>query len=47
MEIKKLICMNMKCSPNRGTAFQMTIEDYDRLTREPWLKALVERIRPN
>ena len=45
MEIKKLICMNMKCSPNRGTAFQMTIEDYDRLTREPWLKALVERIR--
>ena len=41
----RLIAMNGKCCPNKGTAFQQELSVYDMLIKENWLKELVERIR--
>ncbi len=41
----RLIAMHGAQRPNRGLVFQKTLEDYDALIREQWLKDLVERIR--
>ena len=36
---------NSKPNPGRGRAYTRTLEDYDQLVRQPWLKRLVEEIR--
>ena len=41
----RLIAMHEAQRPNRGQVFQKTLEDYDALIREQWLRDLVERIR--
>ena len=37
----RLIAMHGAQRPNRGLVFQKTLEDYDALIREQWLKDLV------
>ena len=39
------IALNTSRNGNKGIVRTMTIEDYDRLIREPWLKKLINEIR--
>ena len=39
------IALNTSRNGNKGVVRTMTIEDYDRLIREPWLKKLINEIR--
>ena len=39
------IALNTSRNGNKGVVRTMTIEDYDRLIREPWLKELINEIR--
>ena len=39
------MAMNQRKSPNRGKAFTASLDDYDRLTRQPWLAELLADIR--
>ena len=41
----KTIALNTKYSPNRGKVFGCTVEDYDRVIREPWLARAIDKIR--
>ena len=43
--MERLICMNARRSPNKGLATQQPLENYDSLTREPWLRDMVKAIR--
>ena len=39
------IALNTQYSPNRGKVFGGTVEDYDRVIREPWLARAIDKIR--
>ena len=39
------IALNTSRNGNKGIVGTMTIEDYDKLIREPWLKELINEIR--
>ena len=39
------IALNTQYSPNRGKVFGGTVEDYDRVIREPWLAKAIDKIR--
>ena len=41
----KKIALNCAQKPNRGQAFENDLEQYDRLTHEPWLAKMVDDIR--
>lgn len=43
--MQTMIAMNGKRRPNRGRAFTRSMEDYDRLIREPWLARMIDEIR--
>lgn len=43
--MQTMIAMNGKRRPNRGRAFTRSMEDYDRLIREPWLAQMIDEIR--
>ncbi len=40
-----VIALNTQYSPNRGKVFGCTVEDYDRVIREPWLAKAIDKIR--
>ncbi len=40
-----VIALNTQYSPNRGKVFGGTVEDYDRVIREPWLARAIDKIR--
>lgn len=42
---RHLLAMNRQRRPNRGKALTQRLEDYDRLTHEPWLERLLAEIR--
>lgn len=44
-EMMKKIALNCAQKPNRGLAFVNDLEQYDRLTHEPWLEKMVDDIR--
>ena len=44
-ELLKKIALNCAKKPNRGLAFVNDLEQYDRLTHEPWLAKMVDDIR--